>query len=124
MSTFPTIYLTTDAAHDLANAGPNTLRSDAALASFRAAWCRAAARIGAATGLDIQASADGSDHNNDSAIAALEGRMDRDEASELITTIWQAVHDSVGENRRGRWAVDLARVRQVAPRIRRAVLGE
>jgi hypothetical protein len=96
-----TVYLRTDSSQDLHNGGE--LNTDASRASFEAAWCLAAKRIGRAAGVEVVADASG-----DMRKTSDYDRKNRAQGIDLgvVADMWQAVHDCVTTgSRNGRWIV-------------------
>lgn len=96
-----TIYLRTDSSQDLHNGGE--LNTEASRASFEAAWCLAAKRIGRAAGVEVV-----SDASGDMQKTSNYDRKNREQGIDLgvVSDFWQAAHDCVIKgSRNGRWIV-------------------
>lgn len=96
-----TIYLRTDASQDLHNG--SELNTEASRASFEAAWCLAAKRIGRAAGVEVVADASG-----DMQKTSGYDKKNRDQGIDLgvVSDFWQSAHDCVTKgSRNGRWIV-------------------
>lgn len=101
--TTPTIII--NPSRDLHDAGRRN--TDAAQASFVAAYERAARRLGCRVSVHL-------DEQDDAGLT-----------HDQITALWQAAHDAVRESRPGRWAVSVpaSELRQQARRIRGLRVG-
>jgi hypothetical protein len=117
-----TLYVSTDAHADL-----NEVRArntDAAAASFAAAWKRAAGWISRAAGVGIDADVllRGPDPRTTvrrlaTVDALVRLGMDTEDAEVFLDDLWQALHSCICDHRPGRWTADRAACRRAGARL-------